>query len=248
MGTQANPKEDASIEESSSPPELKLATRKPRFRPPAENHDDSDGTWLISYADMMTLLVGFFAMLLAFSKIDQSAFEQMKKETTKVFGGEYQIPFEKLSKELKDVVKQQGLEDQVLFHETDEGITITFRGALFFRSGESDLLPKAEDLIKQLIPVIKSKAKNFGIVVEGHTDNIPMESARFPSNWDLSSIRACTVLRLFESYGFPKTKLQALGWGETRPIVPNEDSSGRAIASNQAQNRRVVLKILKDNE
>jgi chemotaxis protein MotB len=236
--------------ESSPRVELDLATsfREKRAKLHVHASEDGESSWLISYADMMTLLVGFFVMLQSFSKIDSSKFEQLKRATTQVFGGEYKIPFEKLSQEMKNVVAKKQLSDQVLFHETDEGIEITFRGALFFDSGAAELRGQALDLLSGLIPTIAEQAKDFGIVVEGHTDNVGMSGGKYPSNWELSSVRACTVLRLFEAKGFAKNKLKALGWGDTKPIVPNEDKEGKPLPENQAQNRRVVIKILKNPE
>lgn len=203
--------------------------------------------WLISYADLMTLLVGFFIVLQSFSKIDSSAFEEIKKETVKLFGGEYKMPFAELSKDLEQVVKDRKLEEQVLFHRTPEGVEITFRGALFFESGSWLLRDEAVNLLDQLIPVISAKAKGFGIVVEGHTDSAPLNASKenpVGSNWELSSIRACQVLRLFESRGFESKNLQALGWGATRPIVDDRDANGNPIPERQAQNRRVIIKVL----
>jgi len=196
----------------------------------------------------MTLLVGFFVMLLSFSKIDADQFEKIKRATTEVFGGEYVLPFEQLSNKLKEVIKEQNLSDQVVFTENDQGITLRFRGALFFDSGSSDLRPQAKNLLDKLVPVLIQEAKDFGVVIEGHTDNVPLGilgQALFPSNWELSGVRACTVLRLFEERGFNRQHLKAIGWGDTRPIVPNEDGKGNFLQDNQAQNRRVVIKILK---
>lgn len=209
--------------------------------------------WLISYADLMTILFGFFVMLQSFSKIDSEFFESVKKETTKVFGGEYKVPYENLTNKLKEAVGKnlpEGEQDQILFENTPGGVTVTFRGALFFDSGSTFLKDEAKNLMSQIIPIISVEAKDFGIVIEGHTDNQPIISRNpasiISSNWELSSLRACTVLRLFEEAGFPKANLKALGWGDTKPIVPNEDSNRQPIEANQAQNRRVVVKILKD--
>lgn len=211
--------------------------------PPEES---SEGNWLVSYADMMTLLVGFFVLLLSFSKLDATQFEKIKKETTKVFGGEYKMPFEDLGKNLKKVIDKSKLSNQVYVKETDEGIEITFRGALFFESGSTILKEEAKNLMSQLIPEISSNAKDFGITVEGHTDNKPLSGGAFPSNWELSSVRACTVLRMFQEQGFDPHKLKAIGWGEQKPIFPNADEAGNPIPQNQAQNRRVVIKIIRD--
>lgn len=209
---------------------------------------DHEESWLISYADMMTLLVGFFVMIQSFSQIDAEKLEMIKKETTRVFGGEYKLPYEKLSQKLQEMVKKENLSDQVFFIETEAGIAITFRGALFFDSGAADLRPEATNLLNKIIPVVAEQAKDFGIVVEGHTDNVPIVSKMFASNWELSSIRACTVLRMFEEKGFNRDKIKAIGFGDTHPVLPNVDAEGKSLADNQAQNRRVIIRILRHFE
>lgn len=232
---------------SGNPGNLVNARRDSRGRrPTSRGGGEDDSNWLVSYADMMTLLVGFFVMIQSFSKIDATQLEQIKKETTKVFGGEYHVPYEKFSRQLKEMVEKENLSDQVFFNETEEGIAITFRGALFFDSGSADLRSEASGLLAKIIPVVAEQAKDFGIVVEGHTDNVPIVSKMFPSNWELSSVRACTVLRLFEERGFDKNRIKAIGFGDTSPILPNVDEQGNPIPDNQAQNRRVVIRIIRD--
>ena len=207
--------------------------------------DEDSEIWLISYADMMTLLVGFFAMILSFSKVDPSEYEKMKKSATQMFGGEYKIPHEALLTNIHEVLKKENLQDQVVINQDDKGIEVTFRGALFFESGSASLKNQASELLSKLIPILKTNAQGYSLVIEGHTDDNPMKNSTFPSNWELSSFRSASVLRLLEDRGFEKSKLKAVGWADTRPIVPNRDPAGAPILENQGQNRRVVLKILK---
>ena len=84
------------------------------------------------------------------------------------------------------------------------------------------------------------------IVIEGHTDDVPMAGSGFlKNNFELSSIRACRVLDFFAENGFVKEKMTAIGYGETRPLLPNRDAQGNSIPDNQTQNRRVVIKLIK---
>lgn len=211
----------------------------------AQASDDGESLWLLSYSDMMTLLFGFFVLLMSFSKIDIEAFEKVKKETTTLFGGEYQKPFQQMKEDLKDQVKLQGLNDKAVFDELEKGLTITFRGSVFFDSGSADLKPEAIDILKKVIPVVKKQDSKFHVVVEGHTDDNPIQSEKFPSNWELSSNRASAVLRLFEENGFDKSNLRAIGFAETLPILPNRDANSQIIPENQSQNRRIVLKLVR---
>ena len=83
----------------------------------------------------------------------------------------------------------------------------------------------------------------YKITVEGHSDNIPIQSTQFPSNWELSSARASAVARYLIAQGFPKEKIQVVGLADTRPLVPNQDDNGDPIPENQSRNRRIVILV-----
>ena len=98
--------------------------------------------------------------------------------------------------------------------------------------------------LTDLSGIIQGLGENDYIVeVEGHTDNVPISTARFPSNWELSSLRAVNVAKLLEAVGVKKDQLSAIAYADTRPKQPNLDSGGVAIPENQAMNRRVVVHV-----
>ena len=208
-------------------------------------NDDGEGNWLVSYADMMTLLMGFFVMVSAFSTPDAAKFEAMKQQTAKAMGGKYTKPFKELSSSLRDILKEFKLDKDVTVEETLNGVTITSKGTLFFESGSADLKPQAAQVMAQLSDILMVRAKGFRVVVEGHTDDVPVLSKQFPSNWELSSSRAGTVVRLLESKGFPRADVRPMGLADTEPLLPNRTPSGDSIPSNQAENRRIVIHIQK---
>lgn len=209
---------------------------------------DGESIWLMSYADMMTLLFGFFVMISSFSKIDIDQFEKLRMETTHLFGGEYKKVHHELVKEIKGNFQSQGVTDKALFQELDKGVAITFRGSAFFDSASAELRPEAIEILKKIIPSIKKQTQKFLVIVEGHTDDNPIATKIFPSNWELSSQRASAVLRVFETEGFQRSQLRAIGFADTVPIVPNRSPSNVVIAENQSQNRRVVIKLVRDNK
>ncbi len=98
--------------------------------------------------------------------------------------------------------------------------------------------------MSELIEVIGEKAPDKKILIEGHTDNIPINRGVIASNWELSSLRANSVARLFETYDFKKEQILTLGFGETRPLSANTDEAGNPIKENQEKNRRVVIKVM----
>lgn len=213
-----------------------------------EGGDEGESIWLLSYSDLMTLLFAFFVMLMSFSRIDVEAFEKTRKETTELFGGEYQKPHKEMLNELKKEVKVEGLNDKAVFDELEKGIALTFRGSAFFDAGSAVIKPEALQLLKKVIPVVKKQQRKYNVVVEGHTDDNPIHTDYFPSNWELSSQRASAVLRLFEESGFDRGSLRSIGFADTLPVVPNRDAEGKIIAENQNQNRRVVIKLIRSNQ
>lgn len=212
---------------------------------PDEGHDGGgeDGNWIMSYADMMTLLVGFFALLYSFSQVDKQKFEKLREAISKQFGGRFETPFEDLDEALKSIVMKADLKDKVRVEKDAGGISIIFQGSVFFDSGSTDLKLEAKPTLERIIEALKHKAQGFPIVVEGHTDNTPINTVQFPSNWELSASRAARVIRLFEEKGFERASLQTQGFADTKPLVPNDAADGTALLENRARNRRVVIRV-----
>lgn len=214
---------------------------------PHEEHEEEP--WLVSYADLMTLLFGFFVLMYTFAsaKISNNGEDMitMRKEIAQHFGGDYITPYEGLAKTFKkDIVKNTQMSKNIIIKTNPEGIDITFRSKALYKSGSAKLYDGARKNILKLINLVKKKKKTFEVTVEGHTDSVPIRhSKNFPSNWELSSARAASVVRLFEANGFPSNKLVAIGYGDTRPEFPNYDDKGNPIKENMARNRRVTLKI-----
>jgi chemotaxis protein MotB len=192
----------------------------------------------------MTLLMGFFALMLSFSKVDQDEFEKVRLTAVESFGGEYQLPHEELKKALERALSDLGLAETVTVEANARGVTLTFEGTVFFDSGSATLRPQGQAVVEQIIPVIRQLAVGFWILVEGHTDDVPISRGVVESNWELSGLRASRVARVFEAAQFDRQRLMTLGWGETRPLLPPTDAQGQPIAENRAKNRRVVIKVL----
>lgn len=210
-----------------------------------EEEEEGEGNWLVAYADMMTLLFGFFVILSAFSSPNAEKVEQLKKGTSESLGGKYVKPYQDLSSGLAKKLEAIDLDKEVAITETEQGVTLTSRGALFFDSGSAELKPIAQSLMTNVAEVLVEKAQGFRLVVEGHTDNSPIASRLYPSNWELSSARAATVVRLLEKKGISSSDLRPIGLADTESIAPNTDSRGMPIVANQAKNRRIVIKIIK---
>jgi chemotaxis protein MotB len=200
------------------------------IRPPKGFIDESDPrvalighpapAWLINYADLMTELVCFFVILYALSaalnKNVQNAAQQVKEMMKK---GE-------MSGSVK--INKEGLQ-----------ITLQEQGmSPFFQSGSADPTPEIETVLAKLAPTLNNLAKTNDILIEGHTDNQPINNQYFDSNWELSTARATTIARiLIDKFSLPPSHMAAVGYGPYHPIAPNDTEQ------NRAKNRRVVIMI-----
>jgi chemotaxis protein MotB len=194
---------------------------------------------------MMTLLFGFFVMVSAFSTPDAEKIERLKRATVEYLDVPYVEPTEGLSESLQKVLRDYKLEDDVRIVATEEGLTMSSRGTIFFDSGSAELKPIAQDLLERVGDVLVEMARGFKVFVEGHTDDAPINTARYPSNWELSAARASVVVRLLEARGFPHRQLRPIGFADVEPALPNYDSKGRPIEENRARNRRIVIRLQK---
>jgi chemotaxis protein MotB len=206
--------------------------------------------WLVSYADMMTLLFGFFVVMYTFAmaKIedDQDALIRVRREIARFFGGEFVQPYEKPIEEFSMAIGGTVLAQNIDTRLSPEGVEVIFKSSALFASGSAELHSSVEPLIWKLAELLRAGGLKSHIVVEGHTDDTPISSEtaklRYPSNWELGAARSSKIIRIFESVGFERNSLVALTFADTKPLAPNRDEQGQAIADNQAMNRRIVIK------
>ncbi len=227
----------------------------------AEEHPDE--RWVISYADLVTLLLGFFILLYAttdqnlvkmnaLSRGLASAFNVPIKEGgsgASLFEGgtgifpevndRSDLPFdlEAIRRTIQKETEGVGMEGKIAVEKGQDRIILRLADNLVFPSASADIRPEALPILEV---VAKALARNHNEVsIEGHTDSIPLATDRYPSNWELSSARATAVLRVLnERYGVDSKRLFAAGYGENRPIASNLTPEGRAV------NRRADIVIL----
>lgn len=131
-----------------------------------------------------------------------------------------------------DPMVQRG---QVQVSEGARGITIEINSSMLFAAGESTLSSEAEQILRAIAAVLLQG--DFPITVEGHSDNTPIANSRFPSNWELSAVRAASVARLLAESGLAPDKMSAIGYGDQRPLESNSTPEGRS------RNRRVAILV-----
>lgn len=148
--------------------------------------------------------------------------------------------FEEIKKQFEEFLITKGMYDKVSVDRQERGLVISLKEGGFFESGSADVKPEANKVLEELAKKILSYRNP--VRIEGHTDNVPIHSRTFPTNWELSSSRATNVVRLLtDRFRIPPGKLSATGYGDSRPKTPNDTPAGRA------RNRRVDIVILSES-
>ena len=207
--------------------------------------EDSPEDWMLIYGDMVTLLLCFFVVLISISQINSEIFQEVARSMKRAMkGGEIRPGYSitELVEEVGKIIQEEHLEGQVEVGTTSQGVSISLRGAVLFKVGKVELRPSSESILAKI--ATKLRRLPYAIAVEGHTDNIPISSTIFPSNWELSCGRAARVVQFLVKYGIPKDRLRAIGFADSAPLAPNMTPDGRSIPENQAGNRRVVIRLL----
>lgn len=223
------------------------ATSTLNFHPGGDD-GGSDGDWMTSYADMMTLIACFFILMMVFANYDAASFQRKAELMAKYFQGENDISeSSKMSTSIKQHLKTiSNIDDNIVVKDINGGVEVVINLKALFKIGSADLNPDYQFIFDGVINKIKESNDDVRIIVEGHTDDIPFKSANsygFRSNWQLSGARAATVAKFFDEKGFERSSIVAAGFADTRPAFPNRDKKGIPIPENQQKNRRIVLKV-----
>lgn len=211
-----------------------------------ELDDEVEEDWLISYADMVTLLMCFFLAMASISKVDMGLFEAMRKGLRSDIGKQKEVktPLAEIKHDLDSLLRAEKAAGNVSVSTDPDGIVLEFSSSAFYELGKAEFNPEAGAILEKVTSAIKGiDYYKFRIDIEGHTDNIPMKSLQFPSNWELSVNRATNIVKFLIEQGIGSERLKAAGYADTKPKVPNLDSLGTAIPENQARNRRIVVRI-----
>lgn len=215
----------------------------PRKPPPEEDKED----WLVTYSDAITLLMAFFVMMLTFAEFDIPAFEEAAAAIKDKIGSgdESASPTEKLKIDLEDVVFQMQADRSVQVSKDSKGVVIELSSGAFYKPGSAELREEAVPYLEKIAQTISApRYATYNIQIEGHTDDEPISTDKFPSNWELSTARAATVVRYFADNKFvDPLKMSASGYADQKPKVPNRTEDGTPIPENQATNRRTAIRI-----
>ncbi|MCD6727174.1 MAG: OmpA family protein [Solirubrobacteraceae bacterium] len=252
-----------------------------RRRRALHGESEDNERWLLTYADMITLLMALFMVLFAMSSVDSAKYESLQHALQNAFSGrimpggeavrdmgstqdaspapevaisaiqplERQLDeirrrtraaseaddFERLKRQIDAYANEHHLSHRIETIIERRGLVVRLRtDRVLFATGSADLQPAATPLLARIAGLLRSDF-DHPILVEGHTDDVPISESRFPTNWELSGSRAATVVRFLVDHDVPAKRLAATGYGEEHPIDTNATATGRA------RNRRVEL-------
>lgn len=205
-----------------------------------------DGSWMETYGDMVTLLLCFFIMLASISKIDTVLFEKVQSGMTKEIGKQPpQRPIESMRKELAEVVTAfQGGEEAADVGTDDRGVVLNLDSGAMFAPGGADIKPQMLPLLKEVVGTLaQTRFDNYRIEIQGHTDDMPIQSPQFATNFDLAAARALATMRAMVGIGLPPERILIASYGQYAPRVPNRSPEGTPLPINQSLNRRVSVHV-----
>lgn len=237
-----------------------------------DDDDSKSKGWVITFADLMTLILVFFILLYTLADYDNKAFRALISEV-QVLDGEGQqmsvIDFAarqgrdpeplrviedllglnpspdvvsvltpKVFSDIESMVKNTDLSESVELDQVGDQINLSIDGRYLFESGEARLKDGATIIFGNLAQIFRENP-DYSIAIRGHTDDLSIETVQFPSNWELSAIRATTVLRYFIQQGLDPQRMSATGFADFIPLVSNNSPE------NRARNRRVEFVLAK---
>lgn len=262
-------------------------SRKRVEEPEKENGE----RWMLTYLDLITLLMIFFVVLYSMSKVDAEKFAAVAESLNKALGGgtpskielaaspsgpslfltgtpsskatvpgagtdpnntTYTTPdananqgsgdtettsIDAIKAKIDKFAADNGIQTTLVTSVEERGLVVSIQETLLFESGSANITDRAREVLQKVSTVLAAAPNQ--IKVEGHTDNIPINTAKFPSNWELSVIRAINVVHILQNDGITADRLSATGYGEFRPISHNDTEAGRG------KNRRIDLLILR---
>ena len=216
--------------------------------------------WVMTYGDMMSLLLTFFVLIVSFSSMQETKFEQAVNSLHEAFGVmvnaesviEFDAPLipnhDPTNEEAEAIYEVRAVEKFILDNGLDKNVEVEMKdGKVLFRVDAPFMFEPGRDKLKPASLKVLEKMQQFfkkfpyEVRIEGHTDSQPINSRDFDSNWELSADRAVSVARYFQGLGQSPDKIAATGFGEFRPIAPNETAAGRR------KNRRVEIFLQLEN-
>jgi len=226
--------------------------------------EESTDRWLVSYADFITLLFAFFVVMYSISNVNLGKYRVLSDSVSTAFSAQSNSPFpigsqlgisvqrapiavglagqtglvsmQETAARLDSRLKQWVKKGMIAVKGNEKWLEIEIKSSILFNSGGAILSKEASGILAELTDVIKST--NNPLYVSGYTDDVPIGTNRFPTNWELSAARSASVVRLFAQNGINPARMGAIGYGQFRPVALNDSEV------NRQKNRRVVIRMM----
>ena len=199
----------------------------------------SDEGWLLSYADLITNLLVFFAMMLAAAQVSRTKMQQIAQELS---GVEQPESLSSIQEKIDAQIAEEGLEELIRTDLTDQGLKLSLNSGLVFTSGSATIQDAQSEVLDHMLETLVPYSDKYGFAVEGHTDSIPVLGGAYASNWELSTGRANAVRARLEGVGVEQGHIRVEGYADTVPL-PDSDLEGLSDEERLARHRRVVVRI-----
>lgn len=198
--------------------------------------------WLVTLSDLMMLMLTFFVMMFMLLKPDQQEYQKILREIGGALGGsqvaERKLAYDEISDKIQGLIEQNNLQRAVQLTSDSRGIVLFAGGDFFFKSGTAKLTEDVKIFLKIVSAILKEN--HYKVIIEGHTDDQAIKSAKYPSNWELSTARASAVVRFFtKKMKLAPRRFAAVGYAEHKPRFA-------LIPENRAKNRRVEIIVTRE--
>ncbi|MED5370582.1 MAG: OmpA family protein [Myxococcota bacterium] len=197
----------------------------------------SEEGWLLSYADLITNLLVFFAMLLAAADMNQVKMQQIAESLS---GVEQPASLSSIQDEIEQRIQEEGLQEFISTELTEDGLEMSLNSGLVFDSGSSSIRPEHQETLSRMLSTLSPYQDKYRFAIEGHTDSTPMAGPM--TNWELSTNRANAVRGRLEGVGVPSERIRVEGYADTKKL----DESllvGLSEQERLARHRRVVVRV-----
>lgn len=217
--------------------------------------DINTNGWMDTYADTITLLLTFFILLYSISAVDSEKLKELAEALQNSLTGKQSVKelenlddikvdiekdsnkYEDLAKKLNEIIEKNSLTEVIKIREEDRGIVLQVDESILFDPGKAEIKEGSIDILNTISKIIEETDND--IVAEGHTDNVPIHTSKYKSNWELSTARAMNIVKYFiENKNISPTRLSVKGYGEYKPIAPND------TPENRTKNRRVDILVV----
>ena len=217
---------------------------------------------MATFADMMTLLLCFFILLLSFATMDVVKFREALGSVQEALGVQFvrDGAFEAIASsplqleefeeggtlgedralldELTAAIAEEGLDDQIGAEIDGRGVVVRINGQVLYQQGDASLKPASDAILARIASLVRGTQHR--VMIEGHTDDIPIQTASYPSNWELSTARAIAAMRFLADHNVDSERIGVAGYADQRPFAPNDGPENRAA------NRRVEFVFIRE--